>query len=162
MTDQTRESGAILEPEAAPPGRPGLPATADDEGVGYARADLRDALARIRDAAGPRSVDVGDRGRSTERTADDRILIEEVTALGARVDRLVELVESARESGASALAATKTVEDRLAGLSVRSQEAQATQARANARLFGLSVALVVLTVIVLALLLVEIAQGVSG
>jgi hypothetical protein len=161
MTDQSRESGAILDAEAAPQGRP-APAALEDEGVGYARADLKDALARIRDTAGPMKLGEAERSRSAEDPEDEGTLVDQVRALGAKVDRLIDVVESARASTGSAVTASATVDEHLAGLSARIEEAQATQARADGRLLGLSIAVVVLTVVVLALLVVDMAPGLGS
>ena len=158
MTDPTRDPGAILDPEAALSDRAGLTGSTEDEAVGYARADLSDALARIRATAG--SIHIGDAERvpSMERSNAEERLADEVRALGAKVDRLVELAESARESTTSARAAAVAVEERLAGVTARIEEAQATQARADARLVRLSTVVTVLTVIVLALLVADIVS----
>ena len=162
MTERSRETGAELDPEGATFVRTGREVGGDEEPVGYARADLRDALARIRDTMGPRALDDLGRGRSIDRTADGSMWLEEVRALGAKVYRLNALLEAASDSTRSLAAASTRNEERLASLSSRIDDAQAAQDRASSRLWGLSIAGVVLGVVACALLIVDIGLASGG
>ena len=162
MTERRHETRAELDPDAPTLVREMGGAVSDEDAVGYARADLKDALARIRDSMGPRSLDDLDRGGAIERSADERLLIEDVKALGAKLDDLIALAESASVSTGSLAAASTRNEERLAEVTVRFDDVQAAQSRASARLLGLTIALIVLAVIVVAQLVIDVANASGG
>jgi hypothetical protein len=120
----------------------------DEDAVGYARADLVDALSRIRGTLGPRGV--GDRDRDTGlrlMPGDEWQLVGEIRALSDRVDRLATIAEAADQRATDLSLASSRYEERLGHLSEAMERSRAAHDRAASRILWLTVAVAALAVI---------------
>lgn len=157
MVDPLRDDDPMPGHEAADPARSPSDVRVDEEAVGYARADLEDALARIRGTIGPSGLGDLDPGPALRPVPDDeRRLIEQIRALGDRVERLAAIAEAATERTTDLSTASSRVDERVNRLTDAIEKAQAAQDRSDERMRWLSVAVAVLTVILAASLVVDV------
>jgi hypothetical protein len=153
MADPLRETDALPVQEAVDRDASPREVQADEEAAGYARADLEDALARIRGTIGAHALADIDSGQDPRRTSDDeRRVLEEIRSLGDRVERLATVTEAAAERTTDL---SSRAEERGRRLTDAIEKLQAAQDRADVRMRWLSVAVAVLAVILGASLVID-------
>ena len=149
MADPVSHTDAMPGREVADRAPAPLDIGVDEEGVGYARADLEDALARIRGTIGPRGAeDVGRRQELRPAASDDeRQLVGEIRALSERVDRLATIAEAVDRRTTDLSVASSRYEERLGHLSGAMEKSRAAHDRSASRILWLTVAVAALAVL---------------